>query len=68
MMFNRKHDFERGPVTDAKRRNRLSRITNVSKLFIVVLYLFRTLIMKFSNAIMKYIFNGGKINMIKWQR
>ena len=21
-----------------------------------------------SNAIMKYIFNGGKINMIKWQR
>ena len=29
-MLNGKHDFERGPVTDAKRRNRLSRITVVS--------------------------------------
>ena len=47
-MLKGKQDFERGPVTNAKRRNHLSRITIVSQLFIVVLYLFRTLIMKFS--------------------
>ena len=35
MIENGKHDFERRPVTDAKRRDRLSRITIVLQLFIL---------------------------------
>ena len=35
MIENGKHDFERRPVKDAKRRDHLSRITIVLQLFIL---------------------------------